>query len=224
MGKDSLLLKPIKVGHLTLKNRIMFPPQTTGYEERDGSIGERSFNFYKRIAQGGSSYVVIGDVAPVMTASPTPKLCDDRQIPTYKKLADMMHEYDCKVALQIFYPEYDVPGVGRLIMQSRMAMMEAQKAKEAGDMATFAAKMQESKEIGNSAYAKLHHDMLHFVTEATIEQLKTSIPMPTIPAVTYYWGPGETMVKNIWNSNASITEQQGVAEDSYAASKSQAEN
>ena len=48
--------------------------------------------------------------------------------------------------------------------------------------------------------------------------------MPTIPAVTYYWGPGETMVKNIWNSNASITEQQGVAEDSYAASKSQAEN
>ena len=60
--------------------------------------------------------------------------------------------------------------------------------------------------------------------QATIEQLKTSIPMPTIPAVTYYWGPGETMVKNIWNSNASITEQQGVAEDSYAASKSQAEN
>ena len=171
MGKDSLLLKPIKVGHLTLKNRIMFPPQTTGYEKRDGSIGERSFNFYKRIAQGGSGYVVIGDVAPVMTASPTPKLCDDRQIPTYKKLADMMHEYDCKVALQIFHPEYDVPGVGRLIMQSRMAMMEAQKAKEAGDMATFGAKMQESKEIGNSAYAKLHHDMLHFVTEATVEQL-----------------------------------------------------
>ena len=98
MGKDSVLLKPIKVGNVTLKNRIMFPPQTTGYEERDGSIGERSFNFYKRIAEGGSSFVTVGDVTPVMTASPTPKLCDDRQIPTYKKLADMMHEYDCKVA------------------------------------------------------------------------------------------------------------------------------
>ena len=55
MSKDSLLLQPIKVGNLTFKNRIMFPPQTTGYEERDGSIGERSFNFYKRIAEGGSS-------------------------------------------------------------------------------------------------------------------------------------------------------------------------
>ena len=133
MGKDSLLLQPIRVGNLTLKNRIMFPPQTTGYEERDGSIGERSFNFYKRVAQGGSSYVVVGDVAPVMTASPTPKLCDDRQIPTLKKLADMMHEYDCKVALQIFHPEYDVPGVGRMIMMARKAMMEAQQLKEAGD-------------------------------------------------------------------------------------------
>lgn len=60
--------------------------------------------------------------------------------------------------------------------------------------------------------------------QATIEQLKTSIPMPTIPAVTYYWGPGETMVKNIWNSNLAIADQQATAEDSYAASKNQAEN
>lgn len=30
---------------LELKNRIMFPPLTTGYEERDGSIGERSLAF-----------------------------------------------------------------------------------------------------------------------------------------------------------------------------------
>lgn len=171
MGKDSLLLQPIKVGNLTFKNRIMFPPQTTGYEERDGSIGERSFHFYERIAKGGSGYVIIGDVAPVMTASPTPKLCDDRQIPTFKKLADMMHEYDCKVALQIFHPEYDVPGVGRMIMVSRQAMMEAQKAKEAGDMETFGLKMAESKKTSDAAYAKLHHDMQHFVSEATIDQL-----------------------------------------------------
>ena len=30
------LLEPINVGPITLKNRIMFPPMTTGYEERDG--------------------------------------------------------------------------------------------------------------------------------------------------------------------------------------------
>ena len=59
------LSEPIKVGNLTFKNRIMFPPLTTGYEERDGSIGERSLNFYERLAKGGVAYVVIGDVAPV---------------------------------------------------------------------------------------------------------------------------------------------------------------
>ena len=111
MSKESLLLQPIQVGALTLKNRIMFPPLTTGYEERDGSIGERSLAFYERLAKGGTGFVVIGDVAPVMTASPTPKLCDDRQIPAFKQLADTMHQYDCKVALQLFHPEYDVPEV-----------------------------------------------------------------------------------------------------------------
>ena len=65
------LLEPVKAGRLTLKNRIMFPPLTTGYEERDGSIGERSLNFYERLAKGGTGYIVIGDVAPVRTASPT---------------------------------------------------------------------------------------------------------------------------------------------------------
>ena len=111
------LSEPIKVGNLTFKNRIMFPPLTTGYEERDGSIGERSLNFYERLAKGGAAYVVIGDVAPVRTASPTPKLYDDSQIPVYKNLADTLHKYDCKLALQLFHPEYDVPGVGRMIME-----------------------------------------------------------------------------------------------------------
>lgn len=165
------LLEPIKVGNLTLKNRVMFPPLTTGYEERDGSIGEHSLNFYKRLAEGGVSYVVIGDVAPVRTVSPTPKLFDDSQIPTFKKLADTLHEFDCKVALQLFHPEYDVPGVGRLIGMSMMLNKEAQMAKAAGNEELFAAKSAEAAKVTRDAYAKLHHDMMHFVSEATKEQL-----------------------------------------------------
>ena len=171
MSKDSLLLQPIQVGSLTLKNRIMFPPLTTGYEERDGSIGERSLAFYERLAKGGTGFVVIGDVAPVMTASPTPKLCDDRQIPTFKRLADTMHAYDCKVALQIFHPEYDVPAVGRLIRMAQMAAKEGMEAKAKGDMATFGAKMKESQEYGKQAHGKIAHDMKHFIQEVTPEQL-----------------------------------------------------
>ncbi len=147
----------IKIGNMTLKNRVVFPPLTTGYEERDGSIGEKSFNFYKRLAEGGAGYIVLGDVAPVNTASPTPKLCRDDQIPSFRRLADACHEYGAKLALQIFHPEYDVPGVSKYIIESRMLQQQG--------------KMEESQAVARQAFAKLHHDMQHFVNEATEEQL-----------------------------------------------------
>ncbi len=139
---DKLILTPVQVGSMTLKNRIMFPPLTTGYEERDGSIGARSLGFYERLAKGGAAYIVIGDVAPVRTASPTPMLYDDSQIPAFQKLADALHAHGSSLGLQIFHPEYDVPGVGKLIMEAT-----------------------------RQAYAKLRHDMRHFVDEADVQQL-----------------------------------------------------
>lgn len=139
------LLEPIQVGKITLKNRIMFPPMTTGYEERDGSIGKQSFNFYKRLAEGGVAYIVLGDVAPVNTVSPTPKLFHDGQIEAYKNLADALHVYDCKLGIQLFHPEYDVDALTELFKK--------------GDM--------------QSARAKLHYDMLHYISEVTEEQLNT---------------------------------------------------
>ena len=49
------LLESINVGNITLKNRVMFPPLTTGYEGRDGSITTQSISFYERLAKGGVS-------------------------------------------------------------------------------------------------------------------------------------------------------------------------
>ena len=137
------ILEPLKIGNVTLKNRIMFPPLTTGYEEKDGSIGEHSFNFYKRLAEGGAGYIVIGDVTPIMNISPTPKLFNDSQIVTYKNLADACHEFDCKLGVQIFHPEYHAEKI--------MSLFLTGKQKEALDI--------------------LHYDMLHFVSEVTKEEL-----------------------------------------------------
>lgn len=171
MSKHSPLLQPIRVGCLTMKNRVMFPPLTTGYEERDGSIGPRSLHFYQRLAKGGVGYIVVGDVAPVATASPTPKLFDDSQIPAFRALADAVHAYGSKLALQIFHPEYDVPAVGGLMRASAQAGAEAQKAKAAGDEAAFAAAMAESRRLGSAARERLNYDMEHFVSEVTPEGL-----------------------------------------------------
>ena len=137
------LLEPLKCGNITLKNRIMFPPLTTGYEERDGSIGDRSFNFYSNLAKCGTGYIVIGDVTPIMTISPTPKLFNDSQIESYKRLADEIHKYNSKLGVQIFYPEYHA--------NKLMTLFKEGKQKEALDL--------------------LHYDMIHFVSEVTKEEL-----------------------------------------------------
>lgn len=168
---DKKLLQPLQVGSMTLKNRIMFPPLTTGYEERDGSIGARSLGFYERLAKGGVAYIVIGDVAPVRTASPTPMLYDDSQIPAFQKLADALHAYGSKLALQIFHPEYDVPGVGRLIVGAGAARRAAAEAKAAGNEEEFKKQTEQAEKMTSDAYAKLRYEMQHFATEATTEQL-----------------------------------------------------
>ncbi len=49
------------------------------------------------------------------------------------------------------------------------------------------------------------------------EQLNSSIPMPTIPEVTYYWGPGETMIIDVWNNGKDPAEAAADAEASYLA-------
>lgn len=46
-------------------------------------------------------------------------------------------------------------------------------------------------------------------------QLETSVPMPTIPQVTYYWGPGETMIIEVWNNGKVYATAASAAEASY---------
>jgi arabinogalactan oligomer/maltooligosaccharide transport system substrate-binding protein len=50
---------------------------------------------------------------------------------------------------------------------------------------------------------------------AMAQQLETSVPMPTIPQVQYYWGPGETMIQRVWNNAVVPATAAAEAEQSY---------
>lgn len=53
---------------------------------------------------------------------------------------------------------------------------------------------------------------------AILLQLESAIPMPTIPAVQYYWGPGESMIMSVWNNPATVISEAVVAaENAYRA-------
>lgn len=143
---QNVILQPIEVGGQTFKNRIMFPPLTTGYE-KNGMISEQDMGFYTRLAKGGVGYIVLGDVAPINSFSPTPKLFDDSQIPAFKALADSVHAYGTKLGVQIFHPEYDVDAINSLFMQKKFDEMRQ----------------------------RLHHDMMFFTDEVSEEMLMAII-------------------------------------------------
>ena len=143
---QNVLLQPIEVGGQTFKNRIMFPPLTTGYE-KNGMISEQDMGFYTRLAKGGVGYIVLGDVAPINSFSPTPKLFDDSQIPAFKALADSVHAYGTKLGVQLFHPEYDVDAINSLFMQKKFDEMRQ----------------------------RLHHDMMFFTDEVSEEMLMAII-------------------------------------------------
>lgn len=168
----SLLNSPIKVGNQTLKNRIIFPPTTTSYEGRDGSISSRALAFYERLAKGGTSYIVLGDVAPCKTISPTPKLYSKEQVPQFKLLADTLHKYGAKLSLQVFHPEYDVKAIGAMFDEANALRREAAAAKEAGNDALAQEKQAAADAVMKQAGAKLHSDMQNFTNTITVEQLQ----------------------------------------------------
>ena len=115
---ENKILMPIEIKGQTFKNRIMFPPLTTGYEKH-GMISEQDLGFYTRLAKGGVGYIVLGDVAPINSFSPTPKLYDDNLIPAFKELADSVHAYGTKLGVQIFHPEYDAEVINDLFNQKK---------------------------------------------------------------------------------------------------------
>ena len=137
------ILEPITVGGVVFKNRIMFPPLTTGYEDKDGNITPQSRAFYTRLAKGGTGYIVLGDVAPIRSFAPTPKLFEDSQIESFRLLAESVHQYGAKLGVQIFHPEYDCDAINILFDNGQFEEVRA----------------------------RVHHDMEFFGNEVTEKTL-----------------------------------------------------
>ena len=141
------ILQPITIGGVTFKNRLMLPPLTTGYEAKDGSISSQSLSFYRRLAQGGVGYIVLGDVAPIPSFAQTPKLFDDSQIDGFRQIADSVHRYGAKIGIQVFHPEYDVEAINKMFANGEQ----------------------------NKVRERLDYDMQHFVNEVSEDSLMVII-------------------------------------------------
>ena len=104
------ILTPVNYGGMLLKNRIIFAPTTMGLEK------EEYFEKLEKIARGGTSMIIIGDV-PVSKSKFGPSLYSKKGFAFYKELTERIHVWDCKVCAQLHQSDMDVKGMMKYVPQ-----------------------------------------------------------------------------------------------------------
>lgn len=107
MANTQILMQPIKIGGVTIKNRVIMSGMTTGYANMDGSPNSKLLNHFISRAKGGAGLLVMGAHA---VSWPEGKICE-RMIaannpnitPEYHNLADSVHAYGAKIIAQIHH-------------------------------------------------------------------------------------------------------------------------
>lgn len=99
----NMLLSPITINGMTLKNRVIFPAMGAGLCN-DQSY-ERMAAYHARRIRGGCALTMIEISAVHLTSRSKgdPSIYDDRFIPLYKTVADAVHREGGKVGVQLWH-------------------------------------------------------------------------------------------------------------------------
>lgn len=101
------LLAPLRIGPMELKNRMGVTSMGVSLAEEDGTCGERILAYHREQAKGGAGLVTLGvtGVGWPIGGNQLRQIAfsDDRFIPGVRAVADAVHAYGAKVALQIHF-------------------------------------------------------------------------------------------------------------------------
>lgn len=102
------LFSPIHIGNMTISNRIAMVPTDISSANADGSINPRVITYHEQVAKGGCGFIIVGATTPdKVTGRPTVTCVaadEDPLIPGLAHLAEAMHRYGAKCAVQIQHP------------------------------------------------------------------------------------------------------------------------
>lgn len=103
--KFEQLLKPGKIGSLTLKNRFVMAPMGSNFAEENGTAGERLRSYYIERAKGGVGLIIMETSATTWPKGASmPNMLgfsSEDFLPDLTLLTEEIHKYDCKVAAQL---------------------------------------------------------------------------------------------------------------------------
>jgi 2,4-dienoyl-CoA reductase-like NADH-dependent reductase (Old Yellow Enzyme family) len=104
----SVLFQPVKIGKMEIKNRLSVPPMGNSFAAEDGMVSQRHLKYYELRARGGFGFIITEMVTVDReTGLRAPNLLcihDNSLIPGFKKLADTVHKYGTRLAVQIVHP------------------------------------------------------------------------------------------------------------------------
>lgn len=102
-GQTRLLFTPLKVGSITVQNRIVFSAHLTNYAE-DFMPSERHAYYYRERARGGAGLIITEEHSTHPTDHPYEKLIHaftPKVIPGYRYITDMVHREGVPILAQI---------------------------------------------------------------------------------------------------------------------------
>jgi len=98
-----LLFSPLKIGNVTVPNRIVFSAHLTNYAE-DFMPSERHAYYYRERARGGAGLIITEEHSTHPTDHPYEKLIhafNPKVIPGYKRITEMVHAENVPIFAQI---------------------------------------------------------------------------------------------------------------------------
>lgn len=99
------LFSPAKIGNVTLKNRILKAPQSSGMNNKDGTVSERAIRYYSEQAAGGAGCIIVEyayvDEIGSKSAHCHLGISNNEHIPGLSWLAECIQENGAVPAIQI---------------------------------------------------------------------------------------------------------------------------
>jgi mycofactocin system FadH/OYE family oxidoreductase 2 len=97
------LFSPIKIGKVTLRNRIVCPAHCTAFFGEGEPPNERMAHYLAARARGGVGMIVTPQnvVWPSSTSRSYVATCDDKAIPAYEMISKAVHDHGAKVVAQL---------------------------------------------------------------------------------------------------------------------------
>lgn len=118
---DAVLLDPLRIGPLRLKNRIVMPPMGTGLDA-DGLMNDAATAYYRRRAEGGVGTVIVEALlVDPATEGPEPRIDGPECLPGLGRLVAELRPFDVTVGAQLLHPGRQVLS-GRLVGPSAIPL------------------------------------------------------------------------------------------------------